>query len=96
MGSIYQGIFTKEIIMFYGEEIDYSITEYSDECPLGKVVDNYSVRITEKNTYNDESRFGMINGMMICRSLGRDDAARDIMQSYALCKESGKELFKLL
>lgn len=96
MGSIYQGIFTKEVIMFYGEEIDYSITEYSDEFPLGKVVDNYSVRITEKNTYNDESRFGMINGMMICRALGREDAAREIMQSYALGKEAGKELFKLL
>ena len=96
MGSIYQGIFTKEIIMFYGEEIDYSIKEYSDEDPDGKVVDNYSVRITEKNIYNDESRFGMINGMMICRALGREDAAREIMQSYALCKEAGKEIFKLL
>ena len=32
--------------MFYGEEIDYSIKEYSDEDPDGKVVDNYSVRIT--------------------------------------------------
>lgn len=96
MGSIYQGIFTKEIIMFYGEEIDYSITEYSDEIPHGKVVDNYSVRITEKNVYNDESRFGLINGMMICKSLGRDEAAREMMQSYELCKQAGKELFKLL
>lgn len=96
MGSIYQGIFTKEIIMFYGEEIDYSITEYSDEVPHGKVVDNYSVRISEKNVYNDESRFGLINGMMICKSMGKDEAAREMMQSYELCKEAGKELFKLL
>lgn len=96
MGSIYQGIFTKEIIMFYGEEIDYSITEYSDEYPHGKIVDNYSVRITEKNVYNDESRFGLINGMMICKSLGREQAAREMMQSYELCKQAGKELFKLL
>ena len=55
--------------MFYGEEINYSIKEYSDELPKGKIVDNYSVRITDKNTYNDETRFGMINGMMICRKL---------------------------
>ena len=96
MGSIYKGIFTKEIIMFYGEEIDYSITEYSDEYPQGKVVDNYSVRISEKNIYNDESRFGLINGMMICKALGRNEAAREMMQSYELCKEAGKELFKLL
>ncbi len=96
MGSIYQGIFTKEIIMFYGEEIDYSITEYSDEFPHGKIVDNSSVRITQKNIYNDESRFGLINGMMICKDLGRENAAREMMQSYELCKRSGKELFKLL
>ena len=96
MGSLYPGIFTKEVIMFYGEEIDYSITEYSVECPQGKVVDNYSVRISEKNAYNDESRFGMINGIMICKDVGRDDAARDIMKNYELCKRSGRELFKLL
>ncbi|MCR5737308.1 MAG: DUF5717 family protein [Eubacterium sp.] len=96
MRSIYQGIFTKEIIMFYGEEINYSIKEYSDEIPNGKVVDNYSVRITDKNAYNDETRFGMINGMMICRSIDRKDAAREIMQSYELDRIAGQELFKLL
>ncbi len=96
MRSIYQGIFTKEIIMFYGEEINYSIKEYSDEVPNGKVLDNYSVRITDKNTYNDETRFGMINGMMICRNLGRNEAAREIMQSYELDRIAGKDLFKLL
>ena len=96
MRSIYQGIFTKEIIMFYGEEINYSIKEYSEDFPNGKVVDNYSVRITDKNAYNDETRFGMINGMMICRSIGRNDAAREIMQSYELSRIAGQELFKLL
>ena len=96
MKSIYQGIFTKNIIMFYGEKIDYSITEYSDEFPYGKVVDNSSIRITEKNTYNDESRFGMINGMMICKDVGRDDAAREMMQSYELYKDAGRKVFKLL
>ena len=96
MKSIYPGIFTKNIIMFYGEKIDYSITEYSDEFPYGKVVDNSSIRITEKNTYNDESRFGMINGMMICKAVGREDAAREIMQSYQLCKDAGRKVFKLL
>lgn len=96
MKSIFQGIFTKNIIMFYGEKIDYSIIEYSDEFPYGKVVDNSSIRITEKNTYNDESRFGMINGMMICKAVGREDAAREIMQSYQLCKDAGRKVFKLL
>lgn len=96
MGGIYQGIFTKEVIMFYGEEINYSITEFSDEFPEGKVVDNYSVRITDKNTYNDETRFGMINGMMIAKSLGRDEAVTEIMQTYELHREAGKDLFKLL
>ena len=96
MKSIYQGIFTKNIIMFYGEKIDYSITEYSDEFPYGKVVDTSSIKITEKNAYNDESRFGMINCMMICRDVGRDDAAREMMQSYQLCKEAGYKVFKLL
>lgn len=96
MGSVYQGVFTKEVIMFYGEEISYSIREFSEEAPEGKVVTNYSVKITDKNIYNDESRFGMINGIMICKGLGKDEAARELMQSYELCKVAGKKLFKLL
>lgn len=96
MRSVYPGIFSKEVIMFYGEEIDYSIMEYSDEYPEGKIVDNYSVRISEKNAYNDESRFGIINSMMICKALGEDEAARDMMQTYELCKVAGRKLFKLL
>ena len=51
--------------MFYGEQINYSIREYSEEAPNGKVVDNYSVRISKKDIYNDETRFGMINSMMV-------------------------------
>lgn len=96
MTSIYQGIFTKNIILFYGEEVNYNITEYSDEYPYGKKVENSSIKITEKNAYNDESRFGMINGMMICKDIGRDDAAREMMQSYQLCKTAGQNIFKLL
>ena len=69
MNSIYPGIFTKNIIMFYGEKITYKILEYSDEYPYGKEVATDSICISEKNTYNDESRFGMINSMMICRKL---------------------------
>ena len=54
------------------------------------------MRISEKNAYNDESRFGIINSMMICKALGKDDAARDMMQTYELCKEAGRKLFRLL
>ncbi len=96
MGSIYQGVFTKEIIMFYGEQINYSIREYSEEAPNGKVVDNYSVRISKKDIYNDETRFGMINSMMVCKELGKDAECKEIMQTYELDKVAGKESFKLL
>lgn len=96
MGSIYQGIYSKEIIMFYNEQIDYSIVEYSDEIPEGKVVDNLSIRISQKNIYNDETRFGMINSMMVCQDLGKKNEMREIMQTYELGKIAGKELFKLL
>lgn len=96
METNYKGIFTKEFIMFYGEKIDYQIKEYSDEYPYGKVVDNSSIRISDKNAYNNESRFGMINGMLICKDLGKDEVAREMMQSYQLCKTAGREIFRLL
>lgn len=96
MGSVYQGIFTKEIVLFYGEEIDYSITEFSDELPEGKVVDHYSVKISEKDAYNDETRFGMINTMMICKDLGRDKECTEMMQNYELDRIAGQKAFKLL
>jgi hypothetical protein len=96
MRSVYSGIFTKEVIMFYGEKINYGMKEYWEDYPNGKVVDNSSLRINEKNIYNDESRFGMINSMMILRSVGRDKDAREVMQSYELNRQAGKQIFKLL
>lgn len=96
MGSIYPGIFSKEVIMFYGEEIDYSIKEYSNEYPEGKVVDNYSVRISEKNAYNDESRFGIINSMMICKALGEDDAKKRYDADLRTLQGSRKKIIQII
>ena len=96
MGSIYPGVFTKEVIMFYGEEISYAIREFGDDDLEGKVVSNLSVKITEKDIYNEANRFGMINGMMIAKSMEDHDLAREKMQNYELCKVAGKELFRLL
>lgn len=94
MRSVYAGIFTKDLIMFYGEELEYFIEEITpyDSIETKKQV----MKISRKDMYNDESRFGMLNSMMICKDLGRDGDARQLMESYELNTEVSDKLFKLL
>lgn len=94
MRSIYAGVFTKELVMFYGEEITYSIDEIAGTD--SKETPKLTLRINQKDIYNDESRFGMLNSMMICKEVGRSQAARQLMESYELNKQASEKLFKVL
>ena len=70
MRSVYSGIFTKDVIMFFGEEIEYYFEEISETDSIE--TKKYTMKINQKDIFNDEGRFGMLNGMMICKELPRD------------------------
>ncbi|MBO5657101.1 MAG: hypothetical protein J6R94_02840, partial [Agathobacter sp.] len=94
MPDVYDGIFVKAFTMFFGEAIQYYISEEHN----GQVQVSESNRIMNQDVYNreDESRFHRLNQMLISASLQEEDALKRQMKDYASQSEMTSKIFKLL
>lgn len=94
MSSVYPGIFVKQLTMFYGEKVVYTIVDKNmDDIAHSS---ERSIELTRKDIYNDENKFGQINGMLISDEIGRQDALDELMKNYEFNRQASEELFKLL
>ena len=83
MDEMYQGIFVKELVLFYGEEISYSIWEEQENIEAkepvktGRVSWRDAAKIaSDRNAadYEKMSRYDLINAMLVSRQSGDEDA----------------------
>lgn len=94
MQNIYEGIFVKEFVFFFGEKIEYCIYEECDDKM--QVVE--SSRITNNEAYNqdDQSRYNLLNQMLISNVLREDADVYYSMKRYVEYEEMTKAIFQLL
>lgn len=94
MTNVYDGIFVKSFIMFFGEMVQYYISEEKGES----VEVTESNRINNNDVYNekDESRYNMLNQMLISNTLQDEAALYKCMKQYKGYHEVTKEIFKIL
>ena len=94
MPNVYAGIFVETFVVFFGEEIQYYITEEYKN----KVVSTESNRLTCNDIYaqKDESRYNLINQMLISETLSDEVSMFQTMKQYAGYDEVTKKVFKLL
>jgi hypothetical protein len=94
MQEVYDGIFVKSFVMFFGEMVQYYISEeYGNEVSVTE-----SSRFVNNDVYNpaDGSRYSMLNQMMISYTLQDDDTLVESMKQYGSYLEATDRLFKLL
>ena len=94
MPDVYDGIFVKQFVMFFGESVQYYITEEH-----GNQVDvTQSSRITSSDVYTekDESRYNLLNQMLMASTLQDDKSLYHNMKQYAGFDEVTRKVFKLL
>lgn len=94
MPDVYDGIFVKSFVMFFGEIVQYYISEeYGNEVSVSE-----SNRIVNNDVYgeDDESRYNLLNQMMISNALQDEAALYHNMKQYAGYQEVTEKLFKLL
>lgn len=94
MPDVYDGIFVKAFVMFFGEIVQYYISEeYGNEVSVTE-----SSRIANNDVYgeNDESRYNLLNQMMISNTLQDEAALYHNMKQYAGYQEVTDKLFTLL
>lgn len=94
MVNVYEGIFVTQFVMFFGEMIRYYITEEKE----GQVVVVQNSRLVNSNIYNlkDNSRFHLINQMLMTGSLMEEEQLIDYMNRYVELDDLTKKAFKLL
>lgn len=80
MRSTYTGVYTKAFTLFYGENIDYYITEESSHADVITQSDNLNINFREK--YENDSRFGLLNDMMVCQEMMEEVTLRELMSTY--------------
>ena len=94
MLDVYDGIFVKSFVMFFGEAIQYYISEeYASEVEVTE-----SNRIVNNDVYNkdDESRYNLLNQMLISHTLQEDNDLYRVMKQYSEYEEVTQKVFKLL
>jgi hypothetical protein len=94
MPEIYDGIFVKSFVMFFGEMVQYYISEeYANEVQVTE-----SSRFVNNDVYSqmDESRYSMLNQMMISYTLQDEEELTRGMRQYVDTLEASERLFRLL
>ena len=94
MVDVYDGIFVKTFVMFFGEAIQYYISEeYGNEVEVTQ-----SNRIVNNDVYNkkDDSRYTLLNQMLISYTLQEESELYEAMKQYAGLDEMTQSVFKLL
>lgn len=94
MVEMYDGIYVKTFVIFFGELIRYYITEEHDN----------SIEVKESNRLtcnkipgdNDHSRYDLINEMIISDTLSDETTLKSNIDEYKRLDAATKQLFKLI
>ena len=94
MVEMYDGIYVKTFVIFFGEMIRYYITEEHDNSIEVKE----SNRLTCNNIPgdNDHSRYNLINEMIISDTLSDETTLKSNINEYKRLDAATKQLFKLI
>ena len=79
MISVCPGIFIKEFIFFYGENVQYYIMEENGEEEI--ITESFNV-FSGDDFSNDESRYGCLNSMMLSKDMKDDKTFIQMAESY--------------
>lgn len=91
MKNVYEGIFVKTFVLFYGENVEYYITE---EGPDGEIATE-SMRVENRafTSKHPEGRYEMINEMLGCRELHDNQSLDRQLHVYGVNNAIVDQLF---
>lgn len=93
MKNMFGGIFSKEFILFFGETLQYYITEEMKDkeyLTQSLVIHNNDISIN-----GIESKYDALNDMMISRTLQDDESMLSLMEVYLKKEFVAKEIFRI-
>jgi len=94
MRNMYGGIFSKEFILFFGERLQYYVTEEHNGREMLTLSDSVSI----EETINDgiDSRYNLLNSMVVAKSLQDDATLMDLMEEYVEEDAFAEKVFNII
>lgn len=80
MTEMYDGIFVKSFVLFYGEKLSYYITEINEQKERS-VTESVLLEKTDTGKY-ESSRYALLNQMLLEAALQNDEKVEHMMKSY--------------
>lgn len=93
MRNMFGGVFSREFILFFGENLQYYITEVQGGKEVFTASD--SVSISDTSDSKVESRYTMLNDMVVSKTVQDEDTLMEIMKDYVEADAFTNKIFKL-
>ena len=93
MQEVYSGVFFKEFVLFFGENIQYYIMEESESGE--QLTESGSLQKSDIMNDNPDSKYEIINDMMISMTLQDDDTLDHLIEEYYRREYLDHRLFTL-
>ena len=93
MNHVFEGVFEKEVTLFYGEKLVYGIVE--EYAGVKKEVQNGELEWTSKNSTADNTGYDLLNRLAKELEKGNDKAARAVIKTYLEQECLAEHLFTL-
>ncbi|MFA9378598.1 MAG: DUF5717 family protein [Lachnotalea sp.] len=93
MKQAYPGIYNKIFTVFYGEKVQYYITEADN---FEHLVENNVILVNEMNLNSERSRYSMLNDMSVALHMNDDKTLLELMDKYANDSQVVDELFEMI
>ena len=94
MVNMYGGIFQKSFSIFYGETLQYYITEVTDRKE--QLTQSGAISRSDMIGETSEGAFHLINDLVIANSMRDYETADQLLREYYLAKYRMKDLFHVI
>ncbi len=94
MTPLFGGIFSKEFVLFFGENLQYYIMDESDGQQ--RLTFSDAISISETNFSEDTSRYNLLNDMVVATTLQDDETVFRLMEEYAEADYFAEHAFTII
>ena len=93
MKEVYFGVYVKDFVLFYGEELQYYITEEQDN--MEQLTESGVLRKEDSREFGKDSRYQLINEMAIGQTLQDYNTVSQMLEEYWRTEFVVDKVFKL-
>lgn len=95
MECVYDSIYVKELVTFYGERIQYYIMECDADGKNPVIVNSAVCENQQDSSTGSEGRYQMLNEIAVSYCLKDEESLQELMRKYGRMQQCAEELFTL-